>query len=55
MSERRWAVTLSSIGDGVIATDVLGKVSFLNSVAEELTGWTLSEAVNKPLSQVFLT
>ncbi|MDD4325286.1 MAG: PAS domain S-box protein, partial [Candidatus Bathyarchaeota archaeon] len=39
-SERRWAVTLSSIGDGVIATDVLGKVSFMNSVAEQLTGWT---------------
>ncbi len=53
VSERRWAVTLSSIGDGVVAVDVLGKVSFLNSVAEELTGWTLSEAAGKPLSQVF--
>jgi len=52
-SERRWAVTLSSIGDGVIAIDVLGKISFMNSVAEQLTGWTLSEAVNKPLCEVF--
>ncbi|MDD4325797.1 MAG: PAS domain S-box protein, partial [Candidatus Bathyarchaeota archaeon] len=52
-SERRWAVTLSSIGDGVIATDVLGKVSFMNSVAEQLTGWTLDEAAGKSLGQVF--
>ena len=44
-SEQRWATTLASIGDAVIATDVEAKITFMNAVAEELTGWTLSEAV----------
>jgi PAS domain S-box-containing protein len=52
-SEQRWATTLSSIGDAVIATDVKGKITFINAVAEELTGWKLSEAKNKPLEEVF--
>jgi CheY-like chemotaxis protein len=38
-SERRYAVTLSSIGDAVIATDELLRVTFMNPVAEKLTGW----------------
>ncbi len=52
-SEHRWATTLSSIGDGVIATDTKGKISFMNAVAEALTGWTLNEAAQKPIEQVF--
>jgi PAS domain S-box-containing protein len=52
-SERRWAVTLASIGDGVIATDSGGRVTFLNPTAEALTGWPLSEAAGRPLGEVF--
>jgi PAS domain S-box-containing protein len=52
-NERRWATTLSSIGDAVIATDVTGNVSFMNAVAEGLTGWTMREALQKPVTQVF--
>ncbi len=52
-SEERWSTTLSSIGDSVIATDVSGAVTFMNAVAEELTGWTLSEVLGKPLKEVF--
>jgi PAS domain S-box-containing protein len=46
-------VTLSSIGDAVIATDTSGMVSFLNPVAQNLTGWTSSEAAGQPLETVF--
>ena len=52
-SEQRWSTTLSSIGDSVIATDVSGAVTFMNAVAEDLMGWTLSEALGKPLKEVF--
>ncbi len=52
--QREWfRVTLSSIGDAVIATDIEGRVSFLNHVAESLTGWTDSEAKGQPLDAVF--
>jgi PAS domain S-box-containing protein len=46
-------VTLSSIGDAVITTDVDGRVTYLNAVAESLTGWTQREARGQPLTQVF--
>jgi PAS domain S-box-containing protein len=52
-SEEWWRVTLSSIGDAVIVTDISGKVSFMNRVAEVLNGWTNSEAVGKTLEEVF--
>jgi PAS domain S-box-containing protein len=52
-SEERWAATLGSIGDAVIATDSEARVTFLNSVAARLTGWQLEEAQNKPLQDVF--
>ena len=52
-SEQRWATTLASIGDAVIATDTLGRVMFMNGVAEELTGWSLNEASLKPIREVF--
>jgi len=46
-------VILESIGDGVIATDVKGIVQFMNPVAQELTGYSQSEAIGKNLSQIF--
>jgi PAS domain S-box-containing protein len=52
-SEMRWSTTLASIGDGVLATDAAGNVQFMNTVAEELTGWALAEALHKPVSEVF--
>ena len=46
-------VTLRSIGDAVIATDVAGNVTYLNAVAESLTGWSEREALGQPLATVF--
>jgi PAS domain S-box-containing protein len=52
--QREWfQVTLSSIGDAVITTDTLGRVTFLNPVAEVLTGWKSSEACGRTLQEVF--
>ena len=51
--KERLFVTLQSIGDGVITTDIQGKIVFLNKVASELTGWTLEEARTKPIEDVF--
>lgn len=48
------AVTLRSIGDGVITTDTEGRITLLNSAAEELTGWKTSEAVGRPLGEVLV-
>jgi PAS domain S-box-containing protein len=52
-SEERWSTTLGSIGDGVIATDILGRVTFMNTVAQDLTGWKTGEANQKPIAEVF--
>jgi PAS domain S-box-containing protein len=51
--KERLAVTLRSIGDGVITTDVDGKVVLVNRVAEVLTGWSQAEAAGQPLMTVF--
>ena len=52
--QREWLrVTLSSIGDAVIATDVAGRITFMNSASEELTGWTFEEASSMPVTNVF--
>lgn len=49
----RLEVTLSSIGDAVIVTDVNANVTFMNPVASALTGWKLEDAVGQPLELVF--
>jgi PAS domain S-box-containing protein len=49
----RFRTTLLSIGDGVIATDRLGKITLMNPVAERLTGWSQSEAMGRPVSDIF--
>ena len=51
--EENLRITLDSIGDAVIVTDTKGNVTHLNPVAEELTGWSLSEALDIPLTTVF--
>ncbi|MBN1411802.1 MAG: PAS domain S-box protein [Spirochaetales bacterium] len=50
--KERLLITLGSIGDGVITTDVSGKVILMNRVAEELTGWSIEEAIGRPLFEV---
>lgn len=49
----RYRVTLGSIGDGVIATDIEGRVTFLNHLAEQLAGWDIAAARGAPLEDVF--
>ncbi len=51
--KERLAVTLSSIGDGVITTDINGGIMLLNAVAENLTGWSQQEAQGRPLTEIF--
>jgi PAS domain S-box-containing protein len=53
VSEEKLAVTLNSIGDAVIATDAAGRVTLLNPLAEQLTGWTQAQAINRPVDEVF--
>jgi PAS domain S-box-containing protein len=52
-SEELLAVTFSSIGDAVLSTDMTGRITLMNPVAEELTGWTQSEAAGQPVDKVF--
>ncbi len=51
--KERLAVTLRSIGDGFIATDMDGNVTMINNVAERLTGWRQEQIVGKPLVEIF--
>jgi len=53
VEKERAQVTLNCIGDAVACTDSLGKVTFLNLVAEKMTGWSLREAAGLPLGEVF--
>lgn len=46
-------ITLASIGDGVIVTDSFGKINFMNSIAEKMTGWKIENAVGLDLAQIF--
>ncbi|MDA3928840.1 MAG: PAS domain S-box protein [Prolixibacteraceae bacterium] len=52
-SEENLSITLHSIGDGVISTDIKGMVVNMNPIAEKLCGWNLADAIGKPLSDVF--
>jgi PAS domain S-box-containing protein len=53
--QRQWyETTLRSIGDGVIATDIQGRLVFLNGTAESLTGWTSQEAAGRPVEEIFV-
>jgi two-component system, cell cycle sensor histidine kinase and response regulator CckA len=54
-SEQRFATTLRAIAEGVIVADAAGRISFVNPVAEQLTGWRLSEAVGNALATVLVT
>src|SRR5580704_18007385 len=51
--KERAQVTLNSIGDGVISTDIDGNVIYLNQAAEAMTGWSGAEAQGRPLLEVF--
>jgi diguanylate cyclase (GGDEF)-like protein/PAS domain S-box-containing protein len=51
--KERAQVTLNSIGDAVMSTDVSGNVTYLNVVAEKLTGWSQHEAAGHPVEEVF--
>ncbi|MBU1564529.1 MAG: PAS domain S-box protein, partial [Proteobacteria bacterium] len=52
-SEEKLAVTLNSIGDGVIAIDAEARVTLLNPLAEKLTGWTQAQASGRPVDEIF--
>src|SRR6266446_6614798 len=52
-SEKWFSTTLASVGDAVIATGMNGGVTFMNSVAESLTGWTRAEAAGKSMDVIF--
>jgi diguanylate cyclase (GGDEF)-like protein/PAS domain S-box-containing protein len=51
--KQRAVVTLESIGDGVITTDTRSRITYINPVAEKLTGWSKDQAMDKPLLEVF--
>jgi diguanylate cyclase (GGDEF)-like protein/PAS domain S-box-containing protein len=53
LEKERAVVTLNSIGDAVLCTDISGNITYLNLVAETMTGWRREEAIGKPLAEVF--
>lgn len=52
-SESNLSMTLNSIGDAVMTTDATGRITRLNSVAEQLTGWPQAEALGRPVADIF--
>jgi diguanylate cyclase (GGDEF)-like protein/PAS domain S-box-containing protein len=52
LKRKRAQVTLDSIGDAVISIDVAGNITYLNPVAESMTGWSRSEAYGRPLPEI---
>jgi diguanylate cyclase (GGDEF)-like protein/PAS domain S-box-containing protein len=53
LEQQRAEVTLNSIGDAVLSSDIPGNVTYLNLVAERMTGWSREEALGRPLTDVF--
>jgi diguanylate cyclase (GGDEF)-like protein/PAS domain S-box-containing protein len=53
LEQQRADVTLNSIGDAVLSTDLSGTVTYLNPVAERMTGWARQEALGRPVAEVF--
>lgn len=53
-AQERLRATLASVGDAVISTDLECRIEFMNQVAEDLTGWTLDEALGRQLDEVFV-
>ncbi|MGB7738917.1 MAG: diguanylate cyclase [Steroidobacteraceae bacterium] len=51
-AEERAQVTLASIGDAVLSTDLAGNITYMNPVAERMTGWSMWEAAGRPLQEV---
>jgi diguanylate cyclase (GGDEF)-like protein/PAS domain S-box-containing protein len=54
MEKERAEVTLNSIGDAVISSDPAGVITFINLIAEKMTGWARDDAVGRPLAEVFI-
>jgi PAS domain S-box-containing protein len=52
-SEQKYRTTLNSIADAVIATDIYGFVTYMNPLAEQITGWMFREGKNKPIGEIF--
>src|SRR5277367_6733108 len=53
VEKERALVTLNSIGDAVLCTNISGEITYLNLVAETMTGWSREEAAGRPLGDVF--
>jgi diguanylate cyclase (GGDEF)-like protein/PAS domain S-box-containing protein len=53
VEKERAQVTLNSIGDAVVCTNISGNITFLNLVAERMTGWSWQEAAGRPMAEVF--
>jgi diguanylate cyclase (GGDEF)-like protein/PAS domain S-box-containing protein len=52
VEKERAQVTLNSIGDAVVCTNISGKITFLNLIAEKMTGWSCQEAATRPMAEV---
>ena len=52
IEKERAAMSLNSIGDAVVCTDVGGKITSLNLAADKMTGWTWLDAAGQPISEV---